>query len=65
MVKAVDGREFNYVAGFRCSCGTTVRRVAIQGLGCSPRMVVIQIRRQQFLEMPLVEHDNVVKQFSA
>ncbi len=30
MVKAVDGREFNNVVGFRCSYGTTVRRVAIQ-----------------------------------
>jgi len=44
MVKAVDGREFNNVAGLPCPYGTTVRRVAIQGLVCSPRMVVIQIR---------------------
>jgi hypothetical protein len=65
MVKAVDGRGFNYVTAFHCSCGTTVRRDAIQRLVCSPQMVVIQIRRQQFLDMPLVEHDDVVKQFSA
>ena len=65
MVKAVNGRQFNNVAGFRCSYGTTVRRVSIQGLVCSPRMVVIQIRRHKFLEMLLVEHDDVVKQFSA
>ncbi len=32
MVKTVDGREFNNIAGIRCSYGTTVRRVAIQGL---------------------------------
>ena len=61
MVKAVDGRELNNVAGFRWSYGTTVRRVSIQGLVCSPRMVVIQIRRHKSLEMPLVEHDDVVK----
>jgi hypothetical protein len=65
MVKAVDGRQFNNVAGFRCSYRTTVRRVAVQGLVCSPRMVVIQIRRHKSLEMPLVEHDDVVKKFSA
>ena len=44
MVKAVDGWEFNNVAGRRCSYGTTVRRVAVQGLVCPPRMLVIQIR---------------------
>ena len=65
MVKAVDGREFNYVARFRCSYGTILWRVAIQGLACSPRMVVIQIRRHKSLEMPLVEHDDVVEKFSA
>jgi len=65
MVKAVDGREFNNVAGFRRSYGTTIRRVSIQGLVCSPRMVVIQIRRHKSLEMPLVEHDDVVEKFSA
>ena len=61
MAKAVYGREFNNVAGFRCSYGTIVQRVAIQGLVCSPRMVVIQIRRYKSLEMPFVEHDDVVK----
>jgi hypothetical protein len=65
MVKAMNGWEFNNVAGFRCSHGTTVRRVAIQGLVCSPRMVVIQIRRHKPLEVPLVEHDDVVEKFSA
>ena len=40
MLKAVDGREFYNVAGFRCSYGATVRRVATQGLVCSQRMVV-------------------------
>jgi hypothetical protein len=58
MMKAVDGWEFNNVAGLRCSYGTTVRRVAVQGLVCSPRMVVIQIRRHESLEMPVVgKHD--------
>ncbi len=65
MVKAVDGWEFNNVVGFHCSYGTTDRRVAFQGLVCSPRMVVIQIRRHKSLEMPLVEHDNVIEKFSA
>jgi hypothetical protein len=65
MVKAVDGRKFNNIAGFRCSYGTTVRRVAIQGLVCSPRMIVIQTRRHKSLEMPLVEHNDVVEQFPA
>ena len=65
MVKSLDDWEFNNVAGLRCSYGTTVRRVAIQGLVCSPRMVVIQIRRHKSLEMPLVEHDDVVEKFSA
>ena len=32
VVKAVDGWEFNNVAGFRCSYRTTVRRVSTQGL---------------------------------
>ena len=32
VVKAVNGWEFHNVAGFRCSYGATVRRVAIQGL---------------------------------
>ena len=40
MVKAVNGWEFNNGAGFRGSHGPTVRRVALQGLACSPRMVV-------------------------
>ncbi len=65
MVKAMDGWEFNDVAGFRYSYWTTVRRIAVQGLVCSPRMVVIQIRRHKSLEMPLVEHDDVVEKFSA
>jgi hypothetical protein len=65
MMKAVNGREFHNVAGFRCSKGTTVRRVAIQGLVCSPRVVVIEIRRHESLDMPLVEHDHVVEKFSA
>jgi len=65
MVKTLDDWEFNNVAGFRCSYGTTVRRVAIQGLVCSQRMIVIQIRRHESLEMPLVEHDDVVEKFSA
>jgi len=65
MVKAVDGWEFNNVAGFRYSYGTTVRGVAVQGLVCSPRMVVIHIRRHKSLEMPFVEHDDVVEKFSA
>jgi len=64
MVKAVDGREFNNVAGFRGSCGTTIRCVSIQGLMCSPRMVVIQIRRHKSLEMLLVEHDDMIEKFS-
>jgi len=41
VVKAVDGREFNNVAGFRCSYRTTLRRVSTQGLVCSPQTVVI------------------------
>ena len=45
MVQAVDSWVFNNFAGLCCSDETTVRRVAIQGLVCSPRMVVIQIRR--------------------
>ena len=57
MVRAVSGREFNNVAGFRYSYWTTVRRIAVQGRVCSPRMVVIQIRRHKSLEMPLAEHD--------
>jgi hypothetical protein len=65
MVKTVDDREFNNVAGFRCSYGTTVRCISIQGLVCSPRMVVIKIRRHKSLEMPLVEHDDVLEKFSA
>jgi hypothetical protein len=65
MVKAVDGRELNNVAELRCSYGTTVRRVSIQRLVCSPRMIVIEIRRHKSLEMPLVEHDDVVEKFSA
>ena len=65
MVKAVSGWEFDNVAGFRYSYWTTVRRIAVQGLVCSPRMVVIQIRRHKSLEMPLVEHDDMVEKFSA
>jgi len=65
MVKAVDGQEFNNVAEIPWSYGTTIRRIAIQGLVCSPRMVVIQIRRHKSLEMPLVEHDDMVEKFSA
>jgi hypothetical protein len=65
MVKAVNGWEFNNVAGFRYSYWTTVRRIAVQGLVGSPRMVVIQIRRHKSLEMPLVEHDDMVEKFSA
>ena len=57
MMKAIDGREFNNVAGFCYSYGSTVLRISIQRLVCSPRMVVIQIRRHKSLEMPLVEHD--------
>jgi len=64
-MKAVNGWEFHDVAGFRCSQGTTVRRIPVQGLVCSPRMIVIQIRRQKSLEMPLVEHNDVVEQFLA
>ena len=65
MMKAVDGWKFNNVAGFRCSYGTTIRRVVVQGLVCSPWMVVIQIRRHKSLEMPLIEHDDVIEKFPA
>ncbi len=65
MAKAVDGREFNNIAGFHWFYGATVRRVAVQGPVCAPRMVVIQIRRHKSLEMPLIEHDDVVEKFSA
>ncbi len=65
MVKAVDGRKFNNIAGFGWFYGATVWRVAIQGLMRSPRMAVIQIRRHKPLEMPLVEDDDVVQEFSA
>ena len=65
MVEAMDGREFNNVTRIRCSYGTTVRCVAIQGLVCSPWMIVIQIRRHNPLEMPLVEYDHLVEKFSA
>ena len=65
MVKAQDGWELNNITGVRCSYGTTVRRIAIQGLVCSPRMVVIEIRRHESFDMPLVEHDHVVEKFSA
>ena len=65
MVKAVNGWEFNNIAGFHYSYWTTVRRIAVQGLVCSPRMVVIQIQRHKSLEMPLVEHDDMVEKFSA
>jgi len=65
MMKAVDGWEFHNVAGFRCPYGATIRRVAIPGLVCSPRMIIIEIRRQKSREMPLVEHDHVVEKFSA
>jgi len=65
MVKALDDWNFNNIAGFRFSYGTIVRRVAIQGLVCSPNMVVIQIQRHKSLEMPLVEHDELVEKFSA
>ena len=66
MMKAVNGWEFHNVAGFRCSQGASVRRIAAQGLVCSPRVVAIEIRRHiKSLEMPLVEHDDVVEKFSA
>ena len=65
MMKAVNGWEFHNVAGFRCPYGATIWCVSIQGLVCSPRMVVIQIRRHKSLEMPLIEHDDVVEKFSA
>ena len=65
MMKAVNGWEFHNVAEFRCAKGTTVRRIPVHGLVCSPRMVVIQIRRHKSLQMPLVEHDHVVEKFSA
>ena len=64
-MKAVDGLEFNNVARFRCAYSTTVQRISIQGLVRSPRMTVIQIRRQKSLEMPLIEHDDVVEMFLA
>ena len=54
MMKAMNGREFNNVTGFRCSYGTTIRRVSIEGLVCSPQMVVTQIRRDKSLEMPII-----------
>ena len=60
MVKAMDGREFNNINRIRCSYGTTVRCVVIQGLVCPPSMIVIQIRRHESLEMPPVENDDVV-----
>ncbi len=65
MMKTVDGRLFNNIAGFCCSYGTTIRHIAVQGLKCSPWMVVVQIRRHESLEMPLAEHNDVVEKFSA
>ena len=69
-VKAMDGWEFNNVAGFCCSCGTTVRHVAIQHLVRSPRMAAIRIRRHKgrenkFLEVSLDKHYKMGKKFSA
>ena len=65
MVQTVYGWEFNDIEGFRYSHWTTVWRVAVQGLMCSPRVVVIQIRRHKSLEMLFVDHDDVVEKFSA
>jgi hypothetical protein len=65
MVKAVDGSELENVAGFGHSYGTTVWRIAIQGPVRSPGMVIVQIGRQESLEMPLVENNDVIEQFSA
>ena len=61
MIKTVDGREFNNVAGFRGAEGTTGRRVSSRESLCSPRMAVIKLRRHKSLQMPLVEHDNLVE----
>ena len=57
--------QFDNIAGFRRSYGTTARRILRQRPICSPRMIVIQIRRQKSLEMPFVENDDVVEQFPA
>jgi len=65
MVKASNDWEFNNITGFHCSHGTTVWRIALQGLICSPWMAVAQIRRQKSFEMPLVAHDDVIEKFSA
>ena len=51
-MKSVDVWKLNNVAGLHCSYGTIIRRVAVQRLVFSPRMVVVQIQRNKPLEMP-------------
>jgi len=65
MVKPVTGWKFDNIAGLGRSYGTAVRRILPQSPMRSPRMVVIQIRREKSLQMPFVENDDVVEQFSA
>jgi len=65
MVKPVNGWKFDNIAGLGRSYGSAVRRILPQSPMRSPRLVVIQIRRQKSLQMPFVENDDVVEQFSA
>ena len=65
MMESVDCRTLDNLSNFCQSNLSTVGGIALQRLVRSPRMVVIQVRRKQSLEVALVYNDDMVEEFSA
>ena len=65
MMESVNDRELGNLVGFGFLYRTTDRRILVERTMRSPRMIIIQIRGQQSLEMSLVEDNDVIQKFSS
>ncbi len=64
-METLNDRKFDYLARFGEPHRAPVRRILVQGLVRSPRVIIIQIRGQKSLEMTFVQDDNVIQKLSS
>ena len=65
MMESVKGRKFGDLPQTGRSYGSMVWRIARKGLMRPPRMVVIEIIREQTLEVSLAQDNDMIEWFSS
>ena len=65
MMESLDCRTLDNPGSFYRPNRSTIRGIPVQRLVRSPGMVVIQIRREQSLEVTLVKDNDVIETFPA